>query len=83
MTSINCEKCGKEMVKRLGKFGYFLFCPNQKGCGQKTIGLEGQSSANQNNDLHYLNRVMNYDGSDLSHLLGEVMDDSIEDFRPY
>ena len=31
-TDIECEKCGKMMVKKLGKFGYFLACPGFPEC---------------------------------------------------
>lgn len=31
-TDYVCEKCGRNMVKRLGKFGYFLACPGFPEC---------------------------------------------------
>jgi DNA topoisomerase-1 len=31
-TDYECEKCGRKMVKRLGKFGYFLACPGFPDC---------------------------------------------------
>jgi len=31
-TDIVCEKCGKPMVKKLGRFGYFLACTGFPGC---------------------------------------------------
>lgn len=31
-TDIVCEKCGKNMVKKLGKFGFFLACPGFPEC---------------------------------------------------
>ncbi|MDR2510330.1 MAG: type I DNA topoisomerase [Spirochaetaceae bacterium] len=35
-----CEKCGKPMVKKLGKFGYFLACSGFPGCrNAKSIPL--------------------------------------------
>lgn len=34
---MNCPKCSKEMLERKGRFGTFLFCPNQKLCKQATI----------------------------------------------
>lgn len=34
---MQCPKCTSLMHERHGKFGPFLFCPNQHRCGQKTI----------------------------------------------
>jgi DNA topoisomerase I len=31
-TDIVCEKCGRKMVKKLGKFGFFLACPGFPEC---------------------------------------------------
>ncbi len=31
-TEYVCEKCGRNMVKRLGKYGYFLACPGFPDC---------------------------------------------------
>lgn len=31
-TDYDCEKCGRKMVKRLGKYGYFLACPGFPDC---------------------------------------------------
>ncbi|MBN1497741.1 MAG: type I DNA topoisomerase [Spirochaetes bacterium] len=31
-TDIDCEKCGRKMVKKLGKFGFFLACPGFPEC---------------------------------------------------
>ncbi len=31
-TNYDCEKCGRKMVKRLGKYGYFLACPGFPDC---------------------------------------------------
>jgi DNA topoisomerase-1 len=40
MTDEVCEKCGKPMVKKLGKFGYFLACSGFPGCrNAKSIPL--------------------------------------------
>jgi DNA topoisomerase-1 len=40
MTDIVCEKCGKPMVKKLGRFGYFLACSGFPECrNTKSIPL--------------------------------------------
>jgi DNA topoisomerase-1 len=31
-TDIECDKCGKKMVKKLGKYGFFLACPGFPEC---------------------------------------------------
>ena len=31
-TEIECEKCGRKMLKKLGKFGFFLACPGFPEC---------------------------------------------------
>jgi DNA topoisomerase-1 len=31
-TDFECDKCGKKMVKRIGRFGYFLACPGFPEC---------------------------------------------------
>ena len=31
-TDIECEKCGKKMVKKLGRYGFFLACPGFPEC---------------------------------------------------
>lgn len=36
---MNCPSCNTEMKRRDGKFGEFLFCPDQHVCGQSTISL--------------------------------------------
>jgi DNA topoisomerase-1 len=39
-TDVVCEKCGKPMVKKLGKFGYFLACSGFPACrNAKSIPL--------------------------------------------
>ncbi|MCE5256851.1 MAG: type I DNA topoisomerase [Spirochaetaceae bacterium] len=40
MTSVVCDKCGKPMVKKLGKFGFFLACSGFPECrNTKSIPL--------------------------------------------
>jgi DNA topoisomerase-1 len=57
-TAFSCEKCGKAMVKRLGRFGYFLACSGfpecrstrpiplapcpQAGCGGDIVAKKGR-----------------------------------------
>lgn len=31
-TDFECEKCGRKMVKKIGRFGYFLACPGFPAC---------------------------------------------------
>jgi DNA topoisomerase-1 len=39
-TDVVCEKCGKPMVKKLGRFGFFLACSGFPGCkNTKSIPL--------------------------------------------
>ena len=38
--SFTCDKCGKNMIKKLGRFGYFLACSGFPECrGTKSIPL--------------------------------------------
>ncbi|MCE1206704.1 MAG: topoisomerase DNA-binding C4 zinc finger domain-containing protein, partial [Spirochaetia bacterium] len=40
VTEVVCEKCGKPMVKKLGKFGFFLACSGFPACkNTKSIPL--------------------------------------------
>ncbi|MGP1438094.1 MAG: type I DNA topoisomerase [Treponema sp.] len=40
ITDVVCEKCGKKMIKRLGRFGYFLACSGFPECkNTKSIPL--------------------------------------------
>ena len=39
-TDIECEECGRKMVKKLGKFGFFLACPGFPECrNTKSLAL--------------------------------------------
>ena len=40
-TDVDCPKCGKKMLKKFGRFGYFLACENEK-C-KHSMNLDGKS----------------------------------------
>ena len=41
---MKCIRCGTKMQKREGKFGEFMFCPNQSNCKQKTVSVAALES---------------------------------------
>lgn len=50
-TDIECEKCGRMMMKKLGKFGFFLACPGFPECrNSKSLPL-GKCPSCENGDI--------------------------------
>lgn len=49
--NLKCPTCSTVMQRREGKFGPFMFCPNQYQCGQKTITVQQKPVYNE--DTHY------------------------------
>ncbi len=94
MSDKGCPSCGQVMKVRVGKFGEFYFCQDQAICGQKTItkqqpNVESVSSGfiPSGDSAARLGAMMDYDGSDLSPLMGRSFDgtyeDNGDDFRPH
>lgn len=46
VSSVKCEKCGANMVVRVGKFGKFLACPNFPKC-RNTKPIDGEEQPQQ------------------------------------
>ena len=59
---MKCIRCESTMGKQSGMYGDFMFCPNQKICGQKTVSCEdvvfAEALRSSNNPLVLEMRVM-------------------------